>query len=101
MTLAMAIVKINAILQPLIPGFLDNRKTDLQTIQSAIQDEDFETIRVTGHNLRGCGSGYGFNPITDLGGTIEKAAKEQDMAAIQQALGELTEYIETVEPVFE
>ena len=97
----MATVKINPILKPLIPDFLANRKTDIEELKAALQQNNFEAIRITGHNLRGCGRGYGFNPITDLGEVIEKAATNQDSSAITSALAELTEYLDNVDPVYE
>jgi HPt (histidine-containing phosphotransfer) domain-containing protein len=97
----MAIVKINPILKSLIPDFLDNRKADINAIHSALGQQDYEAIRITGHNLRGCGSGYGFVPITELGETIEQAAIQQDNAVIQQATSELSNYLENVEPVYD
>ena len=97
----MTTVKINPILKPLIPDFLQNRKTDVADIKVALQGNDFEAIRITGHNLRGCGSGYGFHPITDIGEAIEKAATNQDSPAIATALKELSEYLESVNPVYE
>ena len=97
----MATVKINPILQSLIPEFLDNRKTDVVEMNKALEHSDFEAIRVTGHNLRGCGTGYGFVPITDIGTVIEQAATEQDAMAIKKAIMELSDYLDNVEPVYE
>lgn len=97
----MVTVKINPILKPLIPDFLDNRKADINDIRSALERQDYEAIRVTGHNLRGCGTGYGFVPITEIGQVIEQAAIQQDAAAIEQATAQLADYLDSVEPVYE
>ena len=97
----MATVKINPILKPLIPDFLDNRKADISEIRTALGRQDYEAVRITGHNLRGCGTGYGFVPITEIGQVIEQAAKDQDLATIEKATGELADYLDSVEPVYE
>ena len=94
-------VKINPVLKPLIPDFLDNCKADIRKLESALANSDYETLKTTGHNLRGCGNGYGFFPITDLGTIIEQAAAEQDAAAIENAVNELAHYLNDVQPVFQ
>ena len=37
----------------LIPKFLDNRQKDIAAIESALQQSDFETIRMLGHSMKG------------------------------------------------
>lgn len=94
-------VLIDADLQGLIPGFLQNRRHDVRTLEKAITVGDFETIRTLGHRMRGDGGGYGFSMISDIGGTLEKAALEkntQDIAACVQAL---TTYLDRIEVVYE
>ena len=95
------IVTVNPILKPLIPGFLQSRKTDLSEISTALVNRDYESIRIKGHNMRGCGTGYGFQPITDLGAAIEQAATDKDDTTIKNAVNSLTEYLSLVVPVYE
>ena len=45
-------------LADLIPGFLENRHKDV-AIQEAIEQGNYETIRVLGHTMKGAGGGYG------------------------------------------
>lgn len=97
----MITVKINPILKPLIPDFLDNRKTDVNEIKAALTNGDYEAIRSTGHNLRGCGTGYGFVPISEHGAVIEQAAIDQDSATIANATDELSEYLNDIQPEYE
>ena len=97
----MAIVKIDPILKPLIPKFLDNRQQDILDLKAAISASDYEAMRIIGHNLRGSGKGYGFAPITEMGTTIEEAVQAQDMATIESTVNELASYLDSVEPVYE
>jgi HPt (histidine-containing phosphotransfer) domain-containing protein len=94
-------VSIDPDLQDLIPGFLQNRRHDVQTLQKALAVEDFETIRMLGHRMRGDGGGYGFPMISDIGHALEKAALEknaQDATACVQAL---ITYLDRIEIVYE
>ncbi len=88
-------------LRDLIPGFLDNRRNDTTTISGAVEEGDFETIRVLGHDMKGSGGGYGFDAITDIGQTLEQAAKDQDQTEIRKLVQELANYLERVEVVYE
>ncbi len=38
---------------------------------------DYATIRTLGHQMAGTGGGYGFDPITEIGGALEESALAQ------------------------
>ena len=95
------IVYVDSTLMELIPGFLDNRRDDITTMDGAVEQGDFETIRVLGHDMKGSGGGYGFDGITDIGQSLEQAAKDQDQTEIRKLVQELVNYVERVEVVYE
>ncbi len=95
------VVKIDSVIAPLIPDFMKNRESDIGTLSSALDGGDFETLRITGHNLKGCGAGYGFQDITDIGAKIETAAVDQNADEIKSLIGELKTYLENVEPQYD
>lgn len=94
-------VNIDPDLEDLIPGFLNNRRNDVEQIRSSLRSGDYVKIRLLGHSMKGAGGGYGFDPITDYGGDIEQAALAQDDAAIEASLARLADYLARVEPVFD
>jgi Hpt domain len=94
------IVKVDPELEDLIPGFLSNRRNDVVTIRALVADGDFDTVRLLGHSMKGAGGGYGFDPITDLGGVIEEAALKGNVARILDTVSELEDYLARVEPSF-
>ena len=95
------VVHVDAELEDLIPGFLENRQEDIRSIREALEKDDYETIRTLGHSMKGSGGGYGFDGITDIGLHIENAAKEKNVEEIRRWLGELLHYLERVEVVYE
>ncbi|NQT74034.1 MAG: Hpt domain-containing protein [Chloroflexi bacterium] len=96
-----AIVYVEEELADLIPGFLDNRWNDVEAIDEALATRDYETVRVLGHSMKGSGGGYGFGAITDIGKSLEVAAKERDAEEIRKWLKELAYYLEIVEVEYE
>lgn len=78
----------------LIGKYLDNRKGDIEKLTRALSDSDFETIRVTGHNLYGSGAAYGLDHISWIGASIEKAADAEDASDIERSIGELRSFLE-------
>lgn len=94
-------VSIDPDLQALIPGFLQNRRQDIQTLQKAVVVEDFETIRMLGHRMRGDGGGYGFPTISEIGGVLEKAALEKHTRHIAASIQDLIVYLDRIEIVYE
>ena len=95
------IVYIDSDLWEIVPGFLDNRRDDITTIDGAVGAGDFETIRVLGHDMKGSGGGYGFDGITDIGRSLVQAATDQDQSEIRKLVQELVDYVERVEVVYE
>lgn len=77
----------------LIGKYLDHRKDDIDKLKRALAASDFETIRVTGHNLYGSGAAYGLDEISWLGASFEKAADEKDGPRVERLIGELADFL--------
>lgn len=92
-------VTIDPDLADLVPGFLNNRRRDVEKLTALLAARNFTDIRMIGHSMKGAGGGYGFDPITDIGGSIEKAALAADSDAIEQATAQLADYLARVDVV--
>src|SRR5262245_16143506 len=95
------VVHIDADLQELIPGYLENRHSDIQAMQQALAQGDYETIRLVGHSMKGSGGGYGFDTITEIGDALEQAAKDRAPETIRRWMGELLTYLQRVQVVYD
>ena len=95
------IVHIDIDLEDLIPGFLDNRQKDIQKLEQALENQDFETLRSIGHNLKGVGGGYGFHDMTILGAAIEESAKENKLDIVNENVKKLSHYLSSIEIIYE
>lgn len=94
-------VKIDSDLEELIPGYLENRHKDIQSIKDNLGSEDFESIRMLGHSMKGSGGGYGFEYVSEVGKCIEEAAKVSDVDSINTQIANLKDYLSRLEVVFE
>lgn len=81
----------------LVGRYLENREGDIGKLQGALKREDFDTIRVTGHNLYGSGSAYGLDEVSRIGADLEQAADRQDGTGITRLIGELASFLRVVE----
>lgn len=95
------IVNPPAEIKDLIPGFLANRDKDVKTLREKLKSGDFETIQMLGHSMKGSGASYGFETITEIGWSLEQAAKEKNFQEIKKWINELSTYLESVEVVYE
>jgi HPt (histidine-containing phosphotransfer) domain-containing protein len=95
------IVRVDPDLEDLIPGFLENRRNDIQAMQEALEQDDFETIRKLSHTMKGVGGGYGFDDITTLSREIEEAAEQRNASGVREGLNKLSGYLDRVEVVVE
>ncbi|HTD89740.1 MAG TPA: Hpt domain-containing protein [Burkholderiales bacterium] len=93
-------IEIMKDLEVLIPRYLDRRHKEVEAFRTQLDAGDFEALRIGGHSLKGSGGGYGFALLTQIGATIETAAKAKDTAAIETALVQYADYIQRVEVVY-
>jgi hypothetical protein len=93
-------VYIDRDLADIVPGFLENRRRDVQLLQTALQQDDLKTIRVIGHRMKGDGGGYGFETISEIGEALELAAAREDRPAIERQTAELNAFLTRLEVVY-
>ncbi|MBN1694243.1 Hpt domain-containing protein [candidate division WOR-3 bacterium] len=85
----------------LIPKFLKSREKDIKEVEDSLKRKDFETIERLGHSMKGAGSMYGFDGISELGKLIELSAKDKNTVDIMNSLSELKDYLSRIEIVNE
>jgi HPt (histidine-containing phosphotransfer) domain-containing protein len=93
-------VQIDASLKDLIPGFLENRKKDIEKIRLALERADFSMVQTLGHRMKGDGGGYGFDGIGEIGAALELAAARRDRESILRQLAKLVDYLGRITVVF-
>ena len=93
-------VHVDPDLEDLIPRFLSNRQKDLDTILNASGRDGYETIHTLGHRMKGSGGGYGFGAVTEIGASMEKAARIGNGEKIRALTGQLARYISRVDVVY-
>lgn len=84
-----------------IPWYLEQARGYAEAIEKAMGNSDFETIEDTGYLMKGSGGSYGFAAISEMGKSLEQAAKEKDLDEIRKKVKELSRYIDMVEVVYE
>ena len=90
------VVPDNPFIAERVPIFLANRRKDVTAMLEALHREDFKTVERLGHNMRGTGSSYGFQAITDIAAAIEDEASTGDIDAIRHWVDELSVYLTRV-----
>ena len=95
------VINVDPDIEDIVPIFLQNMRNDLGSILNALQQGDFETIRILGHSMKGAGGGYGFDGITDMGQCLEQGAKELNSDMVRKQAECLADYLDRVEVVCE
>lgn len=81
---------------PLVPEFLENRRSDVTRLHALIEAGDWDAVRSTGHKMKGTGRGYGFARITDIGRALEQAGAAEDAKGARAAVAALASYLARV-----
>ncbi|MFY7997676.1 MAG: Hpt domain-containing protein [Candidatus Kapaibacteriota bacterium] len=94
------IVQISTDLEPLIPRYLINRQADIQRLQEAVTHQNIDEIRSLGHTLKGSGTSFGLDAVSEFGRSLEIAAKAANMPEAQRLIDEFTLFLERLEVVY-
>ena len=89
-------VVIDVEIREIIPYFLETRRKEVQSLETALATGDLTTVMKIGHNMKGAGGSYGFDEISRLGLIIEQAAGKGDQPKASGALRELRDYLDWV-----
>jgi HPt (histidine-containing phosphotransfer) domain-containing protein len=80
-------------LTDLLPQYFALCRRDLEHLQRALQDGIFDDIRIVGHNLKGSGGAYGFPELSEMGLSIETAAKAQHRQVLQKQIQRFADFL--------
>lgn len=89
-------VQVESELEELIPGFLNNRRNDVDKLRQMLAAQDFEAIKLVGHTMKGNGAGYGFDQISEIGQMIEATARDKKTDELEQLMLELSDFLNNV-----
>jgi CheY-like chemotaxis protein len=81
------------------PAYLEHCRQNLIVMREALDRSDHEAVLVIGHNMRGSGGGFGFQPITDIGAALEQAADTGNVVEMRTQLDALSRYLDSAGPV--
>jgi hypothetical protein len=81
----------------LLPGFLENRRRDLERLREALHAGDLAAIRDLGQNIRCFSRVYGFDELTEMGEEIRSAAEACSTLRLVHLQGRLADYLARVE----
>lgn len=81
----------------LIPWYKGFIREELEAIKIAMDADNIQEIRVKAHGLKGSGTSYGFEEITETGGKLEKACIDGDLETAKKFMRELEVRIRSIE----
>jgi CheY-like chemotaxis protein/nitrogen-specific signal transduction histidine kinase len=93
------LVSVDEDIADLVPDFLEGRREDVKKIREMIQAQNFSVLYTLGHDMKGCGMGYGFEEISLIGKHIEAAAKEENAPEILLWNDKLEHFLKVVQVV--
>jgi len=84
-------------IRDLLPGYLDRRHEEVEKLKQLISIDDFQTIRIIGHNLKGSGSLYSLDKLSEIGADLESAALAQNQENLTELHDQMQDYLSRVQ----
>jgi CheY-like chemotaxis protein len=76
------------------PAYVRRRRADLELVRAALAGVDFGTLETLGHRMKGSGSAYGFDRISEIGRSLEDAAHDGDLEGVRRCETELARWLD-------
>jgi len=73
--------------------YLDNLQSRCQSLEKELELKNYKEISFIGHSIKGSGSSYGFDEISQLGFDIEQAAQKNDLSELKSLIGKFREFL--------
>ena len=89
--------KIDPVVERLLPNYIKSRRLEIFQLQRLLAENDFDKIRMIGHNLRGSGGLYGLSPISELGKQIEELALDNDQKGLDKSVQALHYFLDNLD----
>jgi HPt (histidine-containing phosphotransfer) domain-containing protein len=93
-------VHIDQELAEIIPSYLENRRKDIVQLTDLLAKDNFETMRVLGHRMKGSGAGYGLDEVSIIGAAMEQAAHSRQPEVLATLIQDLARYLERLDIVY-
>ena len=87
--------------QAMVSQYLLKCRSHLPELKAALAGCEYEFARTFGHQMKGSGAAYGFEELTEVGASIERAATDQDIDELQDQVAALEAYLGQVEVTFD
>jgi HPt (histidine-containing phosphotransfer) domain-containing protein len=79
-------------------NYIRRRQEDIVNCEAALKNDDFKTIEVVGHQMKGNGLSFGFEVIANLGQQLEQAAKNKNRDELALLIGKFSEVVAQISP---
>ena len=87
----------NPVKASMITRFLFRCRANVETMQSGLEQADYEPVTRLGHQLCGAGGMFGFDRLTEIGAKLECAGINADRACARTWLAALTTCLDEIE----
>jgi PAS domain S-box-containing protein len=94
-------IHVPAKLRDIVPGYVERQRASVRTVLAALETGDYDAIGTIGHKMKGSGSGYGLDRITEAGAQIEDAAGQRNASQIRECAQALQNFLARVELVYD
>jgi HPt (histidine-containing phosphotransfer) domain-containing protein len=80
----------------LLPAYIKHRRLEIFQLQRLVNQNDFDKIRIIGHNLKGSGGLYGMPQVSEYGAMLESRSLAQDTDDLLKVLKEMESFLERI-----
>jgi CheY-like chemotaxis protein len=90
------VVEVDPDFKEIAPKFLASVEQNAAIILNAVEQEDFDTIRILGHTMKGEGKALGFDSLSEFGTLIHDGATHKRAGKIRETVHKLSHYLKRV-----
>ena len=92
---------IDADYRDLVPGYIERRRAELETIEERLGKKDFTYLKRLSHDWHGTGESYGIPFISRIGEQMNRAVNAGETEEVLALTEQLRTYLDTVDIRYE
>jgi CheY-like chemotaxis protein len=94
-------VHVAARLNDILPAYVERQRAGVRALLDTLDSGDYEALQNMGHKMKGSGSGYGLDRITEIGMAIEDAAGKRDADRLRELVRATEDFLSRVSIVYD
>lgn len=93
-------VTVDSSIKDLLKPFISNRKAEIDSLEKALNDDNWEEVSRIAHVIHGVSGGYGFDELGAIGAEIEIFCEQKNKKNVFICIEIMRDHLDNVQIIY-